>query len=841
MQIKKRDGRYVDFQKEKIENAIKRAFIETENEIDNESLEKISKRIERKIKKLEDITVEDIQDMVEVELQKEKYFPEAKAYILYRARHSNDRDLIEKFDKILDNQDLLKIISIINYDFDNDRYPLIHLYDRYDSFSKPNMSKEDKISSLIRASSELTSKNAPDWEFISARFLMYDLNEKIKKTEEKLAIKDFKSKIKYLTKVGIYYKPILDTYTDEQIDELEDYMDLRRNNLLNYSGLDLLIKRYLIRTLDNEFIETIQEMFMGIAMHLGIPEKDENRMDFVKDLYDILSSLKATMATPTMSNARTAYPQLSSCFIDMPKDSLMDGILHTLNQFAAVSKHAGGMGVYMGKIRAMGSDIRGVKGASGPISNWVRLYNDICISVDQLGVRQGAVAVYLDVWHKELPEFLSLKTNNGDDRHKAHDVFIGVCFPDLFWKLAKDNINADWHMFDPHEVEVRYGKALEDTYGKEWEDFYNTLVKDKTISRRTISVKEIVKLLIKSWVETGTPFVFNRDTVNKMNPNKHTGMIYCSNLCSEIAQNMSSSEGVSQEIIEKDGETFIVEISKPGDFVECNLASLTLGKFDVNNKEELEFIVKTIIRALDNVIDENLYPTSYPEVTNKKYRALGLGQSGYHHMLVNNSIKFSDKEKHYEFVDKIYEDIAYYSIKASMELAKERDSYELFEGSDWQTGEYFELRGYDSDRWNELKEEVANNGMRNSYLMATAPTGSTSIISGTSAGLDPIMNKYFLEEKKGSIVPRVAPGLTDEAFWLYEPAHTLDQNIVVEAAGIRQRHIDQSQSLNIYIDSNYTMRQILDIYINAWENGVKTLYYVRSKSLEIEECENCAS
>lgn len=840
MQIKKRDGRYVDFQKEKIENAIKRAFIETENEIDNESLEKISKRIERKIKKLEDITVEDIQDMVEVELQKEKYFPEAKAYILYRARHSNDRDLIEKFDKILDDQDLLKIISIINYDFDNDRYPLVHLYDRYDSFSKPNMSKEDKISSLIRASSELTSKNAPDWEFISARFLMYDLNEKIKKTEEKLAIKDFKSKIKYLTKVGIYYKPILDTYTDEQIDELEDYIDLRRNHLLNYSGLDLLIKRYLIRTLDNEFIENIQEMFMGIAMHLGIPEKDENRMDFVKNLYDILSSLKATMATPTMKNARTSFNQLSSCFIEDVEDSIK-GIFTAVKNFAEISQSAGGMGMYFGKIRSMGSDIRGIKNVSSGVIPWIKIVNNSATGVNQTGLRAGACAIYLDVWHKDLPEFLDLKTNNGDDRMKAHDIFIGVCFPDLFWELAKNDINADWHMFDPHEVKKKYGKSLEDTYGEEWKDFYYKLVKDETISRRIISVKDIVKLLIKSWVETGTPFVFNRDSVNRLNPNKHAGMIYSSNLCSEILQNMKNIEFINREIITEDGDTVIVETTKPGDYVECNLASLTLGKFDVNDKDELEFIINTIIRALDNVIDENMYPIPYAEHSNKKYRALGLGQSGYHHMLVNNSIKFSDKEKHFEFVDKLYEDIAYYSIKASMELAKERGSYELFEGSDWQTGEYFELRGYNSDRWNELKDDVAKNGMRNSYLMATAPTGSTSIISGTSAGLDPVMNKYFLEEKKGSIVPRVAPGLTDEAFWLYEPAHTLDQNIVVEAAGVRQRHIDQSQSLNIYIDSNYTMRQILDIYINAWENGVKTLYYVRSKSLEIEECENCAS
>ncbi|MDU5229790.1 MAG: ribonucleoside-diphosphate reductase subunit alpha, partial [Anaerococcus sp.] len=445
------------------------------------------------------------------------------------------------------------------------------------------------------------------------------------------------------------------------------------------------------------------------------------------------------------------------------------------------------------------------------------------------------------IWHKDMPEFLGLKTNNGDDRMKAHDIFPGVCFPDYFWELSRDDINATWYMFDPHEVEKKYGKALEDTYGDEWKEFYLELIEDKNISRRTMPVKEMVRLLIKSWTETGTPFVFNRDAVNKMNPNKHKGMIYSSNLCTEIAQNMSPSETVSTEIIDENGDTIIVNKTKPGDFVECNLASLTLGKIDVTDQEELEETVRTIVRALDNVIDLNYYPTPYAEVTNKKYRAIGLGTSGYHHMLVKNDVKWTNREAHGEFVDKVYEDINYYAILESMEIAKEKGSYKEFKGSDWQTGAYFELRDYNSDRWEKLKENVAINGLRNGYLMAIAPTGSTSIISGTSAGVDPIMSRYFLEEKKGAIVPRVAPGLTTKTFWLYENAHDIDQNISMEMAGVRQRHIDQAQSINIYITNEYTMRQILNVYIKAWESGVKSIYYVRGKSLEVEECDSCAS
>ena len=255
----------------------------------------------------------------------------------------------------------------------------------------------------------------------------------------------------------------------------------------------------------------------------------------------------------------------------------------------------------------------------------------------------------------------------------------------------------------------------------------------------------------------------------------------------------------------------------------------------------MEETVRTIVRALDNVIDLNYYPTPYAKVTNKKYRAIGLGTSGYHHMLVKNDIRWQDEKAHEEFVDRVYEDINYYAIKESMEIAKEKGSYSCFEGSDWQTGDYFDQRDYKSERWEKLKEEIKYSGLRNGYLMAVAPTGSTSIISGTSAGVDPIMSRYFLEEKKGAIVPRVAPGLTTKTFWLYENAHDIDQNISMRMAGVRQRHIDQAQSVNIYITTEYTMRQILNVYITAWESGVKSIYYVRGKSLEVEECDSCAS
>ena len=842
MKIIKRDGSKVDFELEKIKRAIYKAFKSVDSSITDEKLEyiaqKIVKTIEEKFPADHTVTVEEVQDLVELNLIDENYYREVKSFILYRAKHNMDRKVISDFTKYISDKDLMELISKVQREFDSQRYPIESLYFKFESFTKPEMNDKEILDAVIRAASELTSKEAPDWEIVAARFLGYKINLEIREEEERYDIYDFKSKIRFLTENDLYGAYILENYSSEDIDELEAYLDYKRDDIFTFSGLDLLRKRYLITSYDGRLLERVQEMFMGIAMHLAIPEK--NRVAFAKRLYDILSTLKATMATPTMTNARKPFNQLSSCFIETVPDTLK-GIYRSVTNFAEVSKHGGGMGMYFGKVRANGSDIRGFEGVAGGVIRWIRLANDTAVAVDQLGVRQGAVAVYLDIWHKDMPEFLALRTNNGDDRMKAHDVFPGVCVPDLFWKEVRDNMEGDWYMFDPHEVEKKYGKAIEDTYGEEFEEFYAKLVADKEISRRVMPIKDMVRLLIKSWSETGTPFIFNRDLVNKYNPNKHQGMIYSSNLCTEIAQNMSPSETISTEIVTEDGDTLIVNKTKPGDFVECNLASLTLGKLNVNDEKELEETVRTVVRALDNVIDLNYYPTPYAEVTNKKYRAIGLGTSGYHHMLVKNDIRWSDEKAHSALVDRVYEDINYYAIKESVEIAKDKGSYKVFEGSDWQTGAYFTDRNYTSERWEKLAEDVKEYGLRNGYLMAIAPTGSTSIISGTSAGVDPIMSRYFLEEKKGAIVPRVAPGLTTKTFWLYENAHDIDQNISMRMAGVRQRHLDQAQSVNIYITTEYTMRQILNVYLTAWEAGVKSIYYVRGKSLEVEECDTCSA
>ncbi|MDY2995712.1 MAG: ribonucleoside-diphosphate reductase subunit alpha [Faecalimonas sp.] len=729
-------------------------------------------------------------------------------------------------------------MEAIQNDFPEEIYYLGILEDKFLAFQKPELSIEENLQLLVKAAVELTTQEAPKWEMIAARLLMFAFERELREAEESCEITTLYEKIVYLTEQGLYGKYILEYYTQEEIDEFETFLAPERNDLFTYSGLELLLNRYVIHTGKGVALESPQEMFLGIAMHLAMKEQKDRTL-WVKRFYDMLSKLQVTMATPTLSNARKPYHQLSSCFIDTVPDSL-NGIYRSIDNFAKVSKFGGGMGMYFGKVRASGSAIRGFEGAAGGVIRWIRLANDTAVAVDQLGVRQGAVAVYLDVWHRDLPEFLNLRTNNGDDRMKAHDVFPAVCYPDYFWEQARDNIEGDWYLMCPHEILTVKGYALEDCYGEAWKEKYLDCVQDDRIKKRVVPLKDIIRLIIKSAVETGTPFTFNRDHVNRMNPNGHKGMIYCSNLCTEIAQNMSGIEEVEERVETVNGETVVVTVTKPGEFVVCNLASLSLGYLNVEDEEEIADITKCAVRALDNVIDLNFFPVPYAKINNEKYRPIGLGVSGYHHMLAKQGISW-ESEQHLQFVGDVFSKIHYAAIEASSEIAKEKGSYTYFEGSDWQTGKYFDKRDLKTEKWNQLREKVKQQGLRNAYLLAIAPTSSTSIIAGTTAGLDPIMNRYFLEEKKNGLMPRVAPELSMETFWYYKNAHYIDQKWSVRACGVRQRHIDQAQSMNLYITNEYTFRKVLDLYILAWEEGVKTIYYIRSKSLEVEECEVCSS
>lgn len=356
-------------------------------------------------------------------------------------------------------QGLQIVLNKIIADFRNPAYDLTLLYKKYKGYHTPDMSEKERLSTLIKAAVELTTPEAPDWEFIAGRLLNFQLSLQLKIQEEANGLHTFTDKVRYLTAEGLYGDYILANYSAIELEKASQFLCPERDQLLNYSSLDLLVKRYLIRTRSNKPAESVQEMFLGIALHLAMKETcihADHRLQWVKRFYDILSQFEMTVATPTLSNARKPYHQLSSCFVDTVPDSL-EGIYRCLDTFAMVSKFGGGMGMYFGKVRASGSDIRGFQGVAGGVIRWMKLVNDTAVAVDQLGMRQGAVAVYLDAWHKDLPEFLQLRTNNGDDRMKAHDIFPAVCYPDLFWRMADEDLNQPWHLFCPHEIQTVKG------------------------------------------------------------------------------------------------------------------------------------------------------------------------------------------------------------------------------------------------------------------------------------------------------------------------------------------------------------------------------------------------
>ncbi|HBM4134206.1 TPA: ribonucleoside-diphosphate reductase subunit alpha, partial [Listeria innocua] len=609
--------------------------------------------------------------------------------------------------------------------------------------------------------------------------------------------------------------------------------------LFTYNGLYLLATRYLATDSERNVYELPQERWLTIALYLMQNEPKEKRMKLVEEAYWALSNLYMTVATPTLANAGKVGGQLSSCFIDTVDDSLQ-GIYDSNTDVARVSKHGGGVGAYLGYVRSTGAAIRGVKGASGGVIPWIKQLNNTAVSVDQLGQRKGAIAVYLDVFHKDIESFLDLRLNNGDQRLRAHDVFTAVCIPDIFMEAVERR--GEWYLFDPHEVKAKKGWYLQDFYDESkgegtFREKYDELVADETISKKIVKAIDIMKRVMMSQLETGNPFMFYRDEVNRMNPNKHEGMVYSSNLCTEIMQNMSPTKMI-QEIISGDQ---IVITKQAGDFVVCNLSSVNLGRAVVAEEGTLERLIEVEVRMLDNVIDLNELPVPQATITNQKYRSIGLGTFGWHHLLALKNIAW-DSEEAEKYADELYEQINYLAIRASNKLAQEKGAYKVFKGSDWNTGEYFARRNYNSPEWQELAKEVAEKGLRNAYLVAVAPNMSTAQIAGSTASIDPIYSAFYYEEKKDYRRPVIAPDLNLSTYPYYEKgAYKVDQFASVRQNGRRQRHVDQSLSFNFYVPSGIKASKLLELHMTAWNEGLKTTYYVRSNDIDVEECEWCSS
>jgi len=743
------------------------------------------------------------------------------------------------------------------------------------------MSSSDIQDALVKTAVEKIDIDVSNWTFVAARLFLFDLYHKVGKATHGIkgnAYCHLKDYIRYGQEADRIIPGLENGY---DLDDLSNYLDPKRDYLFNYLGMKTLYDRYLLKNNDKKPIELPQQMFMGIAMFLA--QNEEDKQQKAKEFYDVISKFEVMLATPTLSNARTNRHQLSSCYIGSSPDNI-EGIFDGYKEMALLSKFGGGIGWDWNSIRSLGGVIDGHKSAAGGTVPFLKITNDIALAVDQLGTRKGAIAVYLEPWHMDIEDFIDLKKNSGEERRRAHDLFPSLWLNDLFMERILDD--AHWTLFDPYEVKD-LAALSGDAFKKRYEEYEN----DTNITKEQMPAKSLWKKILTSYFESGSPFLCFKDTANRANPNDHTGFIRSSNLCTEIFQNtnpnhylikieLENGEIITYEEEEKvtlDNGTikkankitaldslqgqkiYIVEKEKiDGDTAVCNLASVNLSK--INTKEDIQRVIPTAVRMLDNVIDLNFYPLRKVKATNLKTRAIGLGVMGEAQMLAESGIVWGSDE-HLKKVDFVMEAISYNAINASSEIAAEKGSYPTFEGSKWSKGimpmdnapkavqalvqrDLFD-DGFD---WEKLREKVKTVGMRNGYLMAIAPTSSISILVGTTQAIEPVYKRKWFEENLSGQIPVVVPNLSPDTWNYYTPAFEVDQLDLIKAAAIRQKWIDQGQSTNIFMSLDKASGKYLhQIYTLAWQLGLKSTYYLRSQSPEAvsdvadrsQECVGC--
>ena len=710
--------------------------------------------------------------------------------------------------------------------------------------------------SLIKTAVDKIDIDVPNWTYVAARLFLFDLYHRVGKATESQKGSPYCHLSKYIEK-GIEAGKIFPSLADGfDLEKLNNAIDKSRDYQFQYLGIKTLYDRYLIKNKHGDPIELPQHMFMGIAMFLAQNENPFEKDDLAIKFYDLISKFEVMLATPTLSNARTNRHQLSSCYIGSSPDNI-EGIFDSYKEMGLLSKYGGGIGWDWNLIRGIGSDIDNTKNAAGGAIPFLKINNDVAIAVDQLGTRKGAIAVYLEPNHIDILDFIDLKKNSGEDRRRAHDLFPSLWIGDDFMQAIEND--GLWNLYCPSEP---------------------------GIVKHTMKAKDLWKKILTSYAETGSPFLCFKDTANRANPNSHVGKIRSSNLCTEIFQNtepnhymiklyygsdeedyilveenedvllangtikkgnkITSLDTVNGEAFSFNGDLPIYCVEKhkvDGKTAVCNLASVNLSK--INTKEDLERVVPIAVRMLDNVIDLNYYPLKKVKDTNLKSRAIGLGVMGEAQMLAEKQIMFGTQE-HFDLIDSIMEQFSFNAIKSSMELAKEKGAYPDFEGSSWSKGimpfdhantEVYNLTSIKSlssePEWNKLSKDIKENGIRNGYLMAIAPTSSISILVGTTQAIEPVYKRKWFEENLSGLIPVVVPNLSPETYQYYIPAHEVDQINIIKAAAIRQKWIDQGQSTNIFINPQVTSgKRLNEIYMTAWKLGCKSTYYLRSQSPE---------
>lgn len=706
-----------------------------------------------------------------------------------------------------------------------------------DSIYSQDISNEKIQDILINYAVSMTSFEESDWTYLAGKLLMRKTQNKVLKNRG-FSYGNFYETIKKMVELGVYDSRLKE-YGEEEIRELEKEIDISRDMIYDYAGANMFVNRYLLKY-DGKIFELPQEVFMCIAMLLAINE--ENRVLVAKSFYNALSLKKLSLATPILANLRVPNGNLSSCFITAMDDNI-ESIFYNIDTIAKISKNGGGAGLNISRIRAKNSMVNGYHNASGGVIPWIKIINDTAVAVNQQGRRAGAVTVALDSWHLDIESFLELQTENGDQRGKAYDIYPQVVVSDLFMERVEKNL--EWTLLDPYEIRMKYGIELCELYGEEFEKKYLEIEKDRDITlKKIVKARELFKEIMKTQIETGMPYIFFKDRANLMNHNNHVGMIGNGNLCMESFSNFSPSRDFKEDIDENSG----VRKVNLGEVHTCNLVSLNLAEIE---REKLEKNVNIAVRILDNTIDLTKTPIKESDKHNRNYRAIGVGTMGLADYLAREYMIYEDSILE---IDELFEEIALYSLKSSALLAKERGSYPMFKGSQWDREVFFQKdekwyleNSKFSQKWKEVFELVKEYGIRNGELTAVAPNTSTSLLMGSTASVNPTFSRFYIEKNQKGAVPRVVKYLKDRA-WFYPEFKNVDPQTYVKIMGRIGKWTTQGVSMELIFDLNKNIKakDIYDTLMTAWKEGCKSVYYIRTiqKSTNImnekEECESCS-
>ena len=728
--------------------------------------------------------------------------------------------------------------------------------------------KTSEIDNSIVKSARSMIEQEPNYKYVAAGLLLNTIYKEVFGTGvdsdafELQYRTSFIVNLKKLIKAGIVNKEL----AKMDLKRLSDKINIDRDQNFGYLGIQTVYDRYL-HHIDGKKMETPQAFWMRVAMGLAVRETGDREAWALK-FYDVLSRFDYVCSTPTLFNSGGTFNQLSSCFLSTFEDSIV-GIFDGLLQEALKNKYAGGLGMDLTNFRATNSYITGTNGETqGAVYFW-KLYGDMLTAVNQGGKRRGAGCAYLETWHADIEDFIQLRKNTGDDRKRTHDMNTAHWIPDLFLKCVLED--RPWYLFTTNEV-----PDLHDLYGREFEKRYNEYVKMGKRGElrifKEVSAKELWKKMLRSLFETGHPWMTFKDPCNIRSPQQHAGVVHSSNLCTEITLNTKATQyNKNSRSVKQYGETAV-----------CNLGSinmtnhLTLGE---NGETCVDYnkLKKTISigsRMLDNVIDINFYPTEEAKRSNMAHRPVGMGSMGWHDMYYKLGIPF-DSDQAVKFGGALYEYISYHTILSSSKLAKERGKYPTYEGSSWSKGELpmdtyrtlmstRDVRASGTTRgdldWDQLRERVKTNGMRNSNTMAIAPTATISSIVGCSPSIEPyysvlfvystlsgeftMVNEHFVNDMKrlglwsqqliddvkrtdGDVSKITSVNIPSDMVHKYKTAFQQDQFKMIEATAARQRWIDQAQSLNLYNDQT-SLKYLNDLYMHAWNHGLKTTYYLRN-------------